>query len=64
MRVFLAILAVPAGGLALAMFLSALTKDGSDLQLIGAGVFMTVLAVCLGLAGVLSRLEEIRDGKP
>jgi hypothetical protein len=64
MRVFLAILAVPAGGLTLVMFLSALTKDGSDLQLIGAGVFMTAFVVCLGLIGVMVRLEEIRDRRP
>lgn len=63
MRAFLAILAIPAGGLALLLLATAFLKDGSDLQIIGAGVFMTALAVCLGLVGVMARLEQIRDGK-
>lgn len=63
MRVFLAILAAIAGGVSLLMLVAAFTKDGSDLQIIGAGVFLTVLVVALGLVGVMVRLEEIRDGR-
>lgn len=60
MRIFLAILAIPAGGLALLMFIAGLTKDGSDLQFIGAGVFLILLAVCLSSAGIMARLEKMR----
>lgn len=63
MRWFLAILALITGGASLLMLLTALTTGGSDIQLIGAGVFMTAFAVCLGLIGVMARLEEIRDRK-
>lgn len=63
MRIFLAILAIPAGGLALLMLVAAMTKDGSDIQIIGAGVFMTVMVVCIAGAGIMARLERIQVRK-
>ena len=58
MRIFLAILAVPAGGIALLMAVATFTTGGSDLQMIGAGVFMTVLVVCLAGIGIIGNLEK------
>lgn len=63
MRFVLAILAWPAGIMAVLLMASALTKNGSDIQIIGSGVFLTVLVVALGCVGVMARLEEIRDRK-
>lgn len=61
MRIFLAILAIPSGGIALLMAVATFTEGGSDLQMIGAGVFMTVMAVCLAGAGIMARLERKGD---
>lgn len=61
MRVFLFVLAILSGGLTLVLLLAALAKGGSDIQIIGAGVFLTVLAVSLAGIGVMARLEQIRD---
>jgi hypothetical protein len=63
MRWFLAVLAFVNGGAFMLMVLAGLTEGGSDIQIIGAGVFMTAFAICLGLIGVMVRLEEIRDRK-
>jgi hypothetical protein len=35
--------------------------DGTDIQLIAAGIFSTVFAVAIGCEGIIARLEEIRD---
>lgn len=63
MRIFLAILAIPAGGLALVMAIAGMTKDGSDIQIIGADVFLTVVAVCIAGVGIMARLEKLKGAK-
>jgi hypothetical protein len=59
MRIFLSIMALPAGGLALIMAAVAFTKDGSDIQMIGAGVFLTVMVICLAGVGIMARIEKL-----
>lgn len=58
MRIFLAILAIPSGGIAILMAVATFTEGGSDLQMIGAGVFLTVFVVCLTGACVIGHLEK------
>lgn len=64
MRALLFIIALLSGALTLLSIVSAFTTGGSDIQLIGAGVFLTVFSVACGLLGVMVRLEQIRDRKP
>jgi hypothetical protein len=59
MRIFLTILAMPAGALAALMAIATFTKDGSDIQMIGAGVFLTVMVVCIAGAGIMARIEKL-----
>lgn len=60
MRYFLIAIAFIAGFLAALAFYSGFSK-GTDIQLIAAGVFSTVFVICLGFAGTMTVLEEIRD---
>lgn len=63
MRWFLGILALICGGASLLLVLVAFGKDGTDMHFIGSGVFLTAFVVCLGLVGVMTRLEDIRDNR-
>lgn len=57
MRHFLNVLGGIAGLAAVLSLLSVFLGRGTDLQLIAVGVFGTMLACCVGLAGVMERLE-------
>lgn len=59
MRAVLMLLGILASLLALLFFATAFSK-GSDIQLIAAGVFGTMCAVCFGLESVIDRLEKLR----
>ena len=63
MRHFLNVIGGIAGLAAILFFLAYVFANGTDLQLIGVGVFGTMLACAAGLAGVMERLEELRDKK-
>jgi hypothetical protein len=63
MRWLLWILAFVTGGAALLAAVAAFSTGGTDIQLIGAGVFLTAFAICVGMVGVMVRLEQIRDRK-
>jgi hypothetical protein len=63
MRHFLNVIGGIAGLAAVLALLSVLLGRGTDLQLIAVGVFGTMLACCVGLAGVMERLEALRKVK-
>lgn len=58
MRAFLTVLGIVASLLALLFFATAFLK-GSDIQLIAAGVFGTMCAVCFGLESVIDRIDKL-----
>lgn len=63
MRHFLNVIGAIAGLGAALSLLSVFLGRGTDLQLIVVGVFGTMMACAVGMAGVMERLEELRKAK-
>ena len=61
MRMFLLIIAAVAAALGAMAFVTGMRENGSDIQVIAAGVYFTVFVIALGCEGIMGRLEEIRD---
>ena len=63
MRHFLNVLGAIAGLASVVALLSVFFAKGTDIQLIAAGIFGTMLVCATGLAGVMERLEELQRVK-